>query len=1209
MKRSPYDEANFISKILFLYASPFLKKPNDKFYPPGDLKSDTLSKKIIEHWAQEVDSQNPKFFNCLVKAVGWEFALINIPLTLEFISFMALSFSVGQLALYYYSTDPSWIGLVYSTVIVLSLIIMRICRNYAFFRSDRLGIRLKYALLRILFQKLCKISHEIVNSSDISVSVSNLTRYFLDYLDYFTGLDYLFIAPVAWIVICIYLYMLIGYAGVVGVGILALSMPVQAKFNSIANKLQQRTQKLTEAKLKLITETFDGIKVIKSNIWEHIFLAKILEKREQEMKLNQKLMIAKGINVSLKLFSQIFSSIITFSILITSGDTLTIDKTFYVISLIYLCDAYIATMLPVATDIFMAYLRGCRSFQKFLLQKERIDIHKKTKKGEIQLRDIVSYWSEDSVSDPQAFRLSHISLEIQAGDMCVLYGPTGSGKTALLLTMIGEIFIQHGSVYRGGKVAYVQQEPWIYSGTIRDNITLGKEFNEDLYVTAINYSMLTDDLAKFPKADMTTLGEKGFSISGGQRCRIGLARAVYSKADIYIFDNTLGSLDLVMTKEIINGLIIGYLRGKTRILATYLTDFVQEWMKVIKIERGSLKVIKGMEITEKVSYKKKSHFIPGIPFKYKTSKFQTLKEGTGSANFFSYWRKVGYFYLVILLIMYLGSGALQTILIYYLTEWSSSQTKSGNSFEIILITAISLLVVVFIRNILLALRLVSCANQIHNKVIENLLFTSIDFFETGQKTKILKRFNSDFGIIDQQLPQMNCEIFQLSFLILSSCITIIISNPYVLIIFVLIVIALILNLKQNINNIVSLYQNNNSSKIPIQNQIITTSQGIFALRSYKLLSKFQQVFNEASQKSFTHFFNYFSAIKFLNITNECILILMVLGHTFLSVFIKDSLDPALLATSLSFIVNMLFTAAYLFALVIRMTSSMTSVSYMSQCSQFPTELESDGGNNLEVVKGAILFQDVELLYENGNVGLSRINFELKGGQRHGIVGKSGSGKSSLISALMRFYEISSGKMFIDGQDLSDVNLRSLRKSISIVPQTPIIFDESIRFNIDPEGIYEDNEIWLVLRLVEMDVKVMTLIGSLDAVITTGSLSIGEKQLISLARSMIKRSKILLLDEIMANVDYSEEMRLYDSIESMNSGCTVLIITHRLDSLISCNSIMMLSSGNCVECGNPKVLLANRSSMFYVMAKASDGGLSSLRPGGLISFMSKNGGDN
>ena len=195
---------------------------------------------------------------------------------------------------------------------------------------------------------------------------------------------------------------------------------------------------------------------------------------------------------------------------------------------------------------------------------------------------------------------------------------------------------------------------------------------------------------------------------------------------------------------------------------------------------------------------------------------------------------------MILLFMYICTGALQTILIYYLTEWSVSSNKKHQFFEIILLCSILLLIIVFIRNILLALRLASSGNQIHNKVIENLLFTSIDFFETGQKDKVLKRFNFDFGIIDHQLPQINCEILQLSFLIFSSCVTIIISNPYVLIIFLLIVIALIFNLKHSIHSIVSLYQNNNSSKIPIQSHIISTSQGIFALRSYKLLSRFQQ---------------------------------------------------------------------------------------------------------------------------------------------------------------------------------------------------------------------------------------------------------------------------------------------------------------------------------------------------------------------------------
>lgn len=1203
MKKSPYDGANFFSKLLFLYASSFLKSPSEKQPTPEVLNSDSLSSTIIKYWTIEINSSSPKIFKCIVRSIWKEFALINIPLLLELICMIILSYSVGKLALFYYSSDPISIGFGYSILIVSALTLMRIFRHYAYFRSDLLGIRLKYALMKISYQKLSRISHEVVNSSDVSVTMSNISRYFLDYFDFFTSVSYLFVAPIAWVSIGIILYFVVGYAGVIGICVMLFTLPVQFKCNNISIKLYQRTQKLTESKLKLITETFDGIRIIKSNQWETIFLKKIIKKRDRETQYNRKLIAVKAFCISLRLFSQLISSIVIFSIVIQSGNSLRIDEIFFTINLIYLSDAYIATMLPVSIDNFINYYAGSKSFQRFLLEKEKVDIHKKTKKGEIQLRDIVSYWTDSELGNPNTFFLNHVNLEIKQGELCVLYGPTGSGKTALLLSIIGEIFIQHGSIYRGGSVAYVQQDPWIYSGSIRENILIGKEFDDELYSNAINYSMLSDDLNKFPKADMTIVGNKGSSLSGGQRARIGLARAIYSNADIYIFDNTLGGFDMNTTKEVIDGLIVGYLRGKTRILATYLTDFVQEWMKVIKIEKGSLKIIKGMEVVEKVPNRKKISLNPLAVFKYKTSKFQTIKQKTGLKVFLMYWKHVGSFYLVVLLLLYFGSGGLQILLVYFLTEWSTSKENSQKYLEIIILCASLLFVVVLVRNMLLSMRLVSSASKIHNTVIRKMLFTSTDFFETNQKDKVLKRFNNDFGVIDQQLPQLYCEILQLGFMLFSNCVTIIISNPYILIIFVFVIAALFFNMKNKLHSIVSLYQNNSSGKAQLQGQITSVSQGIFEIRSYKLVSKFQQMFNESNQNSFTQFFSYFSAIKYLNITNELILILLVLSHTFLSVLIKDSLNFALLSTSLSFIVNILFTSAYLFALVIRLISNMSAVSYMSQCTKYPKE-DKSYGSDFSASKGAILFQEVDLIYENGNVGLSKISFELKGGQRHGIVGKSGSGKSSLISVLLRFYDISGGNILIDGVNLFDISLESLRKTISIASQSPVIFEDSIRFNVDPEGMYEDNEIWLVLRLVEMDVKVMTLIGSLDAIITTGSLSIGEKQLICLARCMIKRCRIMILDEVMSNVDYSEEIRLYDAIDSMSAGSTILIITHRLDSLVSCSSIILVEMGKCVEAGNPKMLLSDKKSKFYQLAKASEGGISSMRQNGLMNIMSK-----
>lgn len=254
-------------------------------------------------------------------------------------------------------------------------------------------------------------------------------------------------------------------------------------------------------------------------------------------------------------------------------------------------------------------------------------------------------------------------------------------------------------------------------------------------------------------------------------------------------------------------------------------------------------------------------------------------------------------------------------------------------------------------------------------------------------------------------------------------------------------------------------------------------------------------------------------------------------------------------------------------------------------------------------RGVVKFQNVSLSYENNEQVLNKLSFETRPAEKIGIVGRTGAGKSSIISALFRLHEFG-GEILIDDIIIKDIGLRDLRRNISIIPQDPVMFSGTLRYNLDPCNQFEDDFLWSAVR----DVKLDKTVESLDYQVADGgtNFSVGERQLLCLARAVFKKNRILVMDEATANVDPCTDKLIQRIIREKFANCTIITIAHRLHSIIDCDRILVLDQGHLMEYDHPHLLLQNDRGYFSKMvAQTGAGSANMLSKLALTAFITKN----
>ncbi|KAF9099073.1 hypothetical protein BGX27_000668, partial [Mortierella sp. AM989] len=814
-----------------------------------------------------------------------------------------------------------------------------------------------------------------------------------------------------------------------------------------------------------------------------------------------------------------------------------------------------------------------------------------------------------TMSSPKKPILNNISITLRRDELLAVVGPVGCGKSSFCMALLQEMPLVSGSfvLAEEGKSrvsrSYSAQSPWIFAGTIKSNILFGSAFNQERYAKIIKACELTRDISLFPEGDETIIGEKGVTLSGGQRARVSLARAAYKESDMYILDDPLSAVDPKVGRALFENCINGLLKGKARVLVTHQLQYIKDCENVLVLEQGQVthhgrvddvmqqeveveKIVndgdsirsiktrakfvdvlrefakKAPEVTEDEetqailkaekdalaveeplkrvkSHTSSAHGLVDDDVAEKNLTVEEVQEGdTPFKVYYDFFRLGSTPFRLFLVILSLAGA--QGILVagdFFLSKWASrSEQEQTRSYypAIFGVYCLATVIMTLIRSFLFFHSTSESSRRIFGTMLDALLKTNIDFFHANPHGRVLNRFSKDMANCDELLPYTFFDATQIVFMLFGSIVVVCVVNAWIVISIPFLLAGFIFLRSVYIRTSRQVKRIDSQTRSPIYSQLSETLDGLTSVRAFGVGERFMGRFIEAQEANGRAFFAYLICARWLGFRLDALSALF-LGVTAVScVAVRDSQEAAMVGLALSYVTQLSGELQWAVRQSVEAAILMVSVERMMEYAQVkPEESERrrfnpDGSSvvpNGWPLEAKVTFTDMSLTYPRGDGPvLKNISLDFKAGERVGIVGRTGAGKSSLIGALFRLVETTTGNpahrggITIDGIDISQIGMHDLREKMAIIPQEPFLFRGTLRFNLDPISQHQDADIWAALEAAELKRMVEGLVGGLDAVVDDNgkNFSIGERQLLSLARAVLRRSKIIVMDEATAN---------------------------------------------------------------------------------------------
>ncbi|XP_028160238.1 probable multidrug resistance-associated protein lethal(2)03659 [Ostrinia furnacalis] len=1262
---------------------------------------------LNEEAAAKAAGKKPSLLKTFAKAFGLSFISAGIMqfLCVGIRTFTPLLFA--QLLQYWSvgSTMSKETAAMYAGGMILANWASALLNHHGNLAAQQFGMKLRISASSLMFRKIMRMNNSSLGDTTagkvVNILSNDMQRFDLALL----FLHYIWIIPIQLAVVCYLGYLQAGYAALVGLASLVIiALPIQGYVGQKTGKVRFRTAEKTDERIKVMSEVISGIQVIKMYAWEIPFQKVVSEKRANELKEIRVASYLRIVFLGFMLFTERSALFITILVFILFGNTMSANVIYPLQQFMSAAQINITLVLPLVLAFTAELFVTIGRIQDFLQAEDRPDLAKNPQsaapmqnlfnklsaegaleKGDdhvrplsyqrkseakitetppvnvkprksvslpgdiaVELRNVSASWT----NDPTMSALSNVSLRLRRGKLCAVIGAVGSGKSSILQMLLKELPPYSGTVSVNGTVSYASQEAWLFPSTVRENILFGLAFDPEKYKRVCRACCLEKDFKQFPYGDQTLVGERGVSLSGGQRARINLARSVYRESDIYLLDDPLSAVDANVGRLLFEGCINGYLRGRTRILVTHQIHFLKAADYIVVLNEGQVEnmgtfdelVESGKEFATllaslqegkdkdadsvgsgvSIEDKEKRDFKRMISsastnenddieeFKAQTQEAEERQSGNLKWSVVSAYFSSGgnicfiAFTVTMILLAAVAAGATD----YWISFWSNNMARyeesleggvpeSGLDVQVGLFTTgqyliihgclvITLVLLTHLRIFPFVALIVNASKNLHDFMFSTMIKGIMRFFDTSSSGRILNRFTKDMGALDEILPRTLLDVVQ----IYSTLLVILILNAialywtlipsFVLLICFMFMVRIYMKTAQSIKRLEGI------TKSPVFGMVTSSLNGIATIRSAgaekRLIDDFDnhQDLHTASWNGYLCGGSSFG----LYLDTVCLIYLTTVIFIFIYIDFGDLIavgSVGIAVTQTNALTAMLQHGA---RMLVEFIAQLTSVERVLDYTRIETESNLFEGQIESIPtwpsEGRIVFDNVNMRYSpTEEPVLKDLNITVESGWKVGIVGRTGAGKSSLISALFRFAYLD-GKVTIDGVDTSLVAKQELRSKISIIPQEPVLFSATIRYNLDPFNLYSDAQLWQALEQVDMK----SAVPSLDFKVTEGgsNFSVGQRQLMCLARAVLRSNKILIMDEATANVDPQTDNYIQQTIKEHFASCTVLTIAHRLNTIMESDRVLVMSFGRVLEFEHPYILLSDPNSHFSSMVK-------------------------
>ncbi|CAN6190896.1 unnamed protein product [Urochloa humidicola] len=753
------------------------------------------------------------------------------------------------------------------------------------------------------------------------------------------------------------------------------------------------------------------------------------------------------------------------------------------------------------------------------------------------------------------------------------------------------------------------------------------------YQETLERCSLVKDLEMLPYGDRTQIGERGVNLSGGQKQRVQLARALYQNADIYLLDDPFSAVDAHTATSLFNEYVMGALSDKTVLLVTHQVDFLPVFDSILLMSDGEIirsapyqdllaycqefqnlvnahkDTIGGSDLNnvhpnraEEISIKEAndthgSRYKEALKPSPADQLIKTEEREIGDTGLKPYilylCQSKGYIYASLCVISHLVFIAGQISQ----NSWMAANVQSTEVSTLKLISvyiAIGVGTMFFLlsRSLAMVSLGVQTSRSLFSQLLNSLFRAPMSFFDSTPLGRVLSRVSSDLSIVDLDVPFAFMFSISASLNAYSNLGVLAVVTWQVLFISVPMIILAIRLQRYYLASAKELMRINGTTKSALANHLGESVAGAITIRAFEEEDRFFEKNLELVDKNAGPYFYNFAATEWLIQRLETMSAAVLSFSAFVMALLPPgTFSPGFVGMALSYGLSLNMSFVFSIQNQCQLANQIISVERVNQYMDIPSEaaetIEENQPSPDWPQVGRVEIRDLKIRYrQDAPLVLHGITCTFEGGDKIGIVGRTGSGKTTLIGALFRLVEPAGGKIIVDSVDITTIGLHDLRSRLGIIPQDPTLFHGTIRYNLDPLGQFSDQRIWEVLDKCQLRDAVQEKEQGLDAlVVEDGSnWSMGQRQLFCLGRALLRRCRILVLDEATASIDNATDAILQKTIRTEFKDCTVITVAHRIPTVMDCSMVLAMSDGKVVEYDKPMKLMETEGSLFRELVK-------------------------